>query len=336
MKKLLLIVLALSWNALLFSQDINVELVNQIIDDLVGEQKNPDIPTYKKMKHVCRSAYVSCDKKGNIVGLDFQFTNLNGHIPQSISQLRDLEYINLEYNYLSGPIPPGLSELTELSQLSLKGNFITGPLPDDLVEVAKGTDVDLSQNVIAIDDSKVKRRLNIIDQVNLEGCRSPDSIFLSKRKTSMDHASEEIEVDTDGIEGTEIEEDQESEGDTLFGKIVETMPRFPGCEDQGLSDADLDKCAQEKMLQFVYENLRYPSYDRNLGIEGMVVVQFVVLRDGSLGDVNLVRSSGGRMGNSGQWIVNRMNYICDKWIPGVQRGKKVKVLYTFPIKFELL
>ena len=320
------------------AQDIDVKLLNEIITDLIGDQDNIDIPIYESISHACNSDYISC-KKGKIIGLNFQFSNLNGHVPKNITKLKNLEWIDLDYNYLSGPLPNGFSALSEIKELRFNGNFITGPLPLDLTEVNKKVVIDLSENVIDIGESKIKRRCNIINQVNLEGCRSPDSIYISKnlslRKKDKDT---EIEIDTSAIEVNELPETQDStlnQDDKKEFKMVESMPRFPGCEGQGLEEKEVDECAKLKMLQFIYKTLKYPALARERGIEGMAVVQFTILRDGSIGSVVLNRDPGGRTGNSAQWVVNRMNYICDKWKPGIQRGRPVKVLYTLPIKYML-
>ncbi len=334
-KTLPLLVLCLCACSSLLAQDNQVAILNQVIADLIGKQDNPDIPTYESMKQVCRSTYISCNKKKKIVGLNFQFSNFNGRIPEAISQLEDLVHINLEYNYLKGPIPSGLAKLQRFEKLSVRGNFLTGPIPEDLVSIPGRMEVDLSQNNIKEDNKKLVRKMNIIDQVNLEGCRSPDSIYLSKHK-NLRREWEEIVVDTAGIKSQEIQEEESNNTEPQDSfKIIETMPRFPGCEDDELADKEKNRCAQQKMLEFIYKNLKYPDFDKKLKIEGMVITQFVVLEDGSIGDVTLVKSPRGRMGNSGLWIINRMNYICEKWTPGRQRGKNVKVLYTLPIKFKL-
>lgn len=320
-----------------FSQKVDVDLLNQIIAELIGEQDIPEIPVFTSSKQVCDSPYMTCNKKGQLIGLDFQFANLNGRIPESISSLPNLEYINLEYNYLSGSIPVGLAKLEKLEELSFHGNFLTGPIPADLIQISTAVDIDLSQNVIETSDDKLIRGLKIVDQVNLEGCRSPDSIYISNDK-NLRFGNEEIMPVLDSVEiesMKEIDKNNSTEVDDALFKVVESMPRFPGCEDLDLLEEEKHKCAQEKMLQFIYRNLKYPAIDREMGMEGMVVCQFVILSDGSIGDVKLIRNPGGRLGNSGMWIINRMNYICEKWVPGMQNGMPVKVLYTLPLKFKL-
>jgi len=86
----------------LSAQNDQIDLLNEVIGHLIGEQDVESIPSFESMHQVCSSSYISCNKKSKIVGLNFQFANLNGVIPESITQLEDLEWINLEYNYLSG------------------------------------------------------------------------------------------------------------------------------------------------------------------------------------------------------------------------------------------
>lgn len=337
------IVISLLLNTWVFgislAQNTQIDILNEVITELIGEQDNPDIPTFTRLTEVCRSSYVSCNKKNKIIGLDFQFANLNGNIQENIVGLEDLEYINLEYNYLSGAIPDGLSKLEQLEELSFRGNFLTGKIPLDLAEVSNRIDIDLSQNVIKVESAKLKRKLNVIDQVNLEGCRSPDSIFLNRKKNFRKNSGEILpdldNVEVEPVDDKEIPDNALPVDEESIPKVVEVMPRFPGCENEGLDGLELTQCAQRKMLEFIYRNLRYPDLDRERGMQGMVVVQFTVLQDGSIGDVSLVRNPGGRLGNSGVWIINRMNYICEKWQPGMQRNRPVKVLYTMPLKFRL-
>ena len=112
------------------------------------------------------------------------------------------------------------------------------------------------------------------------------------------------------------------------------MPRFPGCEDQG-SEEEKKACAQEKMLKYIYKNLKYPAIARENGVEGMAVIQFVVNEDGSVGDAKVVRDPGAGTGDSALKVVKGMNSLPEKWTPGKQRGRPVKVLYTLPVKFKL-
>ncbi len=122
--------------------------------------------------------------------------------------------------------------------------------------------------------------------------------------------------------------------DEIF-KVVEQMPRFPGCEDMGGSNKEKEDCAKDKMLEYIYKNLKYPAIARENGVEGMAVIQFVVQKDGSVAGAKVVRDPGAGTGTAALKIVEAMNSMGSKWTPGKQRGRPVKVQYTLPVKFKL-
>ena len=106
--------------------------------------------------------------------------------------------------------------------------------------------------------------------------------------------------------------------DEIF-KVVEDMPRFPGCEDKSNKD-DRKKCAEQKMLEYIYKNIKYPAIARENGVEGTVVIQFVVEKDGSITDAKVARDIGAQCGQEALRVVNDM----PTWVPGKQRGRAVR------------
>ncbi len=115
---------------------------------------------------------------------------------------------------------------------------------------------------------------------------------------------------------------------------VEAMPTFPGCENE--PDEDARKlCTQEKMLQFIYKNIKYPVIARENGIEGKAFVEFVVDKTGAVKDVKVLRDPGGGLGDEAKRVIELMNTMGAKWRPGAQRGVPVKVAYTLPVNFKL-
>lgn len=117
-------------------------------------------------------------------------------------------------------------------------------------------------------------------------------------------------------------------------KVVEEMPRFPGCEHLATID-ERRICADQQMLQFIYDNIEYPGIARENGIEGTVVVRFVVDTDGKISNAEVVRDIGGRCGEEALRVVNLMNSMPQRWAPGRQRGKPVRVWFNLPVKFVL-
>jgi len=139
------------------------------------------------------------------------------------------------------------------------------------------------------------------------------------------------ELDTTNIESTDHVDqrnlDKSYEGE-LF-KVVEQMPRFPGCIEG--SEKEIKECASLKMLQFIYQNIKYPKEAQAAGTEGLVVVRFVVSKEGDILEPIIVRDIGSGCGEEALRVVESM----PKWEPGMQRGKVVNVQFNLPIKYKL-
>jgi protein TonB len=120
------------------------------------------------------------------------------------------------------------------------------------------------------------------------------------------------------------------ETNTEVYKVVEEMPRFPGCEDLSTRPQKED-CAMRKMLEFTYGNLKTPELARDGGCSGTVVAEFIVEKDGTLSDIKAVRDPGCGWGAEVVRLVGSM----PKFIPGKQHGEPVRVRYQLPVKVIL-
>jgi len=122
------------------------------------------------------------------------------------------------------------------------------------------------------------------------------------------------------------------EGEEIF-KVTDQMPRFPGCEEIAGTDVEKKQCADKKMLEFVYGKLIYPAEARAAGLEGTVVITFVIETDGSISDAQIVRDIGKGCGVEARRVVNLMKEEGIRWVPGHQHGKPVRVQFNMPVKF---
>jgi periplasmic protein TonB len=113
--------------------------------------------------------------------------------------------------------------------------------------------------------------------------------------------------------------------------VYEEMPRFPGCEDIEGSSLDKKACADEKMLAFIHDNICYPDSARENGIEGTVVISFIVEKDGSITNAKIIRDLGAGCGEEALRIVNMLpNFEAAKL-----NGKPVRCQFNLPIRFRL-
>ena len=118
--------------------------------------------------------------------------------------------------------------------------------------------------------------------------------------------------------------------------IPEQMPRFPGCEGLGLTNEEKHICSEKQLMSFIYKNVKYPQIDKEYRNEGTVIIRFVVANDGNISDIKIMKDVGMQCGQEAMRVVQLMNEMQDKWIPGKQRGRAVNVQFTLPIRFKLL
>ena len=125
------------------------------------------------------------------------------------------------------------------------------------------------------------------------------------------------------------------EADSLVGAsldLVESMPRFYSAECEALSTLrEKNKCAQEAMLKFIYERIKYPPIAHENNFQGTVVIRYVVNEDGSISNAEILRNVPGGCGEEALRVIKEF----PNWIPGQQNGEVVKVYFNIPIKFGL-
>lgn len=99
--------------------------------------------------------------------------------------------------------------------------------------------------------------------------------------------------------------------------VVEQMPSFPG--------------GPSALMEWLSNNVKYPVVAQENGVQGRVVVSFVVERDGSITDVKVVRGVDPSLDREASRVVRAMPH----WIPGKQNGSAVRVKYNVPVAFRL-
>jgi len=113
--------------------------------------------------------------------------------------------------------------------------------------------------------------------------------------------------------------------------ILEEPPRFPGCENQGLAPKENKQCSELKMLQYIYSRINYPLWARQNNIEGLVLISFTVIKDGTISNVKVKNGVCAAMEKESLKLVDKL----PAWIPGTVNGEPVDVEFTLPIRFKL-
>lgn len=151
----------------------------------------------------------------------------------------------------------------------------------------------------------------------------------NEMKTQEDILQSDLQVSVADVKGTdeehgidiaELEKNkviiEEAPVEKPF-EVVEQNPSFPG----GL--AELNK--------FLSDNIRYPVIAQENGIQGRVIIRFVVSKTGEISDVQVMRGVDPSLDKEAVRVVQSM----PKWIPGRQRGQAVPVYFTLPVVFRL-
>ncbi|MCJ7465854.1 MAG: energy transducer TonB [Maribacter sp.] len=138
---------------------------------------------------------------------------------------------------------------------------------------------------------------------------------------STETSQEEEIVEVADVQVEDVEEDV----DVPFA-VIEDVPIFPGCE----GAKDKRACFNEMIQKHVGKNFRYPEISQEMGVQGKVYVNFVIQKDGSIGNVRM-RGPDKNLEDEAARIIGKL----PKMIPGKQRGRAVRVPFSLPITFKL-
>ena len=208
-------------------------------------------------------------------------------------------------------------------------------------KVAITTDVELSQ-LAKKKEAKVERKEPVkieMEQKVVEKVKSSVKFTAPVIKKDEDVAPEDELKSQDDLAKTavaigsfDVKGNDEAAGEVLKAKeviaqekpveekvfdVVEQMPQFPG------GDAAL--------FEYLSTHIKNPTIAEENGVQGRVIVTFVVERDGSITDVKVVKSVDPSLDKEASRVVAGM----PKWIPGKQNGSAVRVKYTVPVTFRL-
>lgn len=136
-------------------------------------------------------------------------------------------------------------------------------------------------------------------------------------KTIEGDPTAEIRIDLPVGEGPKEQLVTESKGENHIFEAVEVPPQPPG----GMAN----------FLRYIGNSYQYPAQAEAQGVSGRVILTFVVERDGSITDIKIVRDLKYGTGEEAKRVLQR----AQKWSPGIQNGRPVRVQYTLPIVLNL-
>lgn len=202
-----------------------------------------------------------------------------------------------------------VTTLTNLEQAEVKNNDeikkLDAPPPPPLKSSIKFTAPVIKKDEEVAEEEEIKTQDELTNSkmaISIADVKGNDDIngqdIADLREVAMDEPVEEVQ-------------------ETPF-VAVEQMPQFPGGE--------------AAMQEFLAKNIKYPAIAAENGIEGVVVVRFVVSKTGDIQDVEVLAPVDRALDDEAKRVIKSM----PKWIPGKQNGNNVAVYFTAPIRFKLM
>ena len=190
------------------------------------------------------------------------------------------------------------------------------------VERKEPVKVEMEQKVVEKVKSSVKFTAPEIkkdDEVKPEDeLKSQDDLSKTNTAIGAFDVKGNDEAEGEVLKAKEVVVDEKpKEEETKVFDVVEQMPQFPG--------------GPNALFEYLSKNIKYPVVAEENGIQGRVIVTFVVERDGSITDVKVAKSVDPSLDKEAQRVVKSMPH----WIPGKQNGSAVRVKYTVPVTFRL-
>lgn len=148
-----------------------------------------------------------------------------------------------------------------------------------------------------------------------EEIKSQDELSMAKGSISI--ADVKGNDETYGVDIADVKQKVSEDVEEKVYDIIEQMPEFPGGE--------------EELMKYLSTHIKYPLISQENGIQGRVVLGFIVSKTGLISDVTVLRSLDAACDREAIRVVKTL----PRWIPGKQNGETVNVRYTLPVAFTL-
>ena len=272
-----------------------IDLVNNDWVDLVFQGRNQEYGAYQLRKGTSKRNVISVIIMLAAAALIYVGISLKNFIEASSQKV-------------------AVTQVQELSALEK---------PKEKAEVKqKKVEIQQPEKVVERVKSSVKFTAPVIkkdDEVKPEDeLKNQDELL--NTKTAIGALDVKGNDDKDGevlkLKETVAQPEPKPEPEKVF-EVVEQMPSFPG--------------GDKALMDFLSNNVKYPVVAQENGVQGRVVISFVVEKDGSITDVRVVRSVDPSLDKEAARVVKSM----PRWIPGKQNGAAVRVKYNVPVSFRL-
>ena len=266
---------------------------NQTLDEIIFEHRNKDYGAYLLRKTYKNNLQKSVFWGASIFLIGISAPFIYGKIAPKERVLEGpiINLKNLKQEETEVEKPKIEEKIEELEKVQVKSIAFPPPAP-------------------VVDDSEIIEE--IPDQNDLNSAAISTVTQDGAPSTSiLDESPPTISKNTD------LDVVEEPKEDNSIHTFVEQQPEFGS----GLSD----------LYEYLGKNLRYPSAAQRAGVQGKVFLSFVVERDGSISDAEVLKGIGFGCDEEALRVISSM----PKWRPGRQNGRNVRVKFTVPVSFKL-
>lgn len=187
--------------------------------------------------------------------------------------------------------------------------FVLPPEPEEIVAPEEVANQQQVTDLLIVDDNELEEDKQVKNQEEvLNNEAAVGAVDITEGTNDLN----KIIIKDEVIAAPKVEEEQ-----PMNIAMVEQKPEFNGGE--------------AAMYKWLSDNIVYPSAASEEGVQGRVVVEFVVGKDGSITNVRVVRPRHPALDKEALRVVKAM----PKWVPGRNNGQPVKVTYTLPVTFRL-
>jgi len=271
-----------------------IDLISNDWADLVFEGRNKDYGAYKLRKGTSKRNLWSI----LIVALTALVAYLGLSLYNSIQEARKVENTQAVE----------LSTIKEKKEAKVEKKEKVRVEPEKVIEKVKSS-IKFTAPVIKKDE-EVKDE----DQIDLQKVENTNTTIGAFDVKGNDEVGGEVLKAKEEI--AQPEPPKHEEENKVFD-VVEQMPSFPG--------------GMGALMSWLSQNIKYPVIAAENGVQGRVIVQFVVEKDGSITDVKVAKSVDPSLDKEAARVVKAMPH----WTPGKQNGSAVRVKYTVPVTFKL-
>lgn len=273
-----------------------IDLISNEWTDLVFEGRNQAYGAYKLRKGTAKRnvwALIIVGLAAALLYLGLQLQKM-AEVNKKVENTQAVELAKLN---------------TEKKEAKVEKKEIIKQEPEKVVEQVKSS-VKFTAPIIK-KDSEVKEE----DEIKLDEVQKSDKAVGAFTVEGNDEVGGAVLKAKEDIAAPEPPKHVVEE--TKIFTVVEQMPMFPG--------------GDGALMGYLRDNIHYPTVAAENGVQGRVVVGFVVERDGSITDVNILRGVDPSLDREAMRVVKSM----PKWTPGKQNGSAVRVKYQVPVSFRL-